>query len=168
MINEVRQRLTRSLTKIRELKVQFCNSVFCRRLYEVFHYIHVILFTHQTTNTRFFFGLTSIFFGIFMTFSPTVHNNLSEYVMMRQIAPHEIWGIGFIISGSAMLYGLLFNTCSKLLLLLEGTLSVAVWVGSAYAVVVTQKTLGAQCIGALIALWIYVRYPTHWERVDGN
>lgn len=103
-----------------------------------------------------------------MIFSPTVHNDLSEYKMMHAIAPPWIWGMGFIISGGAMLYGLLTSTYSKLLLLLEGTLGVAVWVGSAYAVVVTQHSPGAQVIGGFIALWIYARYPTHWERNDGN
>ena len=145
-----------------------CAKICTQKCIDTKNHLYEILFEHQTTNTRFWFGLTSIFFGIFMICSPTVHNNLSEYVMMEKIAPHWVWGVGFIVSGSAMLYGLLSNTYGKILLLLEGTLSVAVWVGSAYAVVVTQHSLGAQVIGGVISLWIYVRYPTHWERNDGN
>lgn len=122
-----------------------------------------ILFKDQSTTTRLWFGLSSFLFGWFFFLSETVHSGLSEYALMLQLAPDWVWALGFWIHGSALMYGAYTNVYSKTQLMLEGTLGVVVWVGSAYAVTVTQGALGAHFAGALIAFWIYVRYPTHWE-----
>lgn len=125
--------------------------------------MNFILFIERSTNSRMLFGAVTWMFGWFFAFSHTVHSDLSEYVLMMKLAPDWLWAIGYWLNGSAVMYGAYTNKYSKLQLMLEGTLGVVVWVGSAYAVSVTQGVIGAHAGGALIAFWLYVRYPTHWE-----
>lgn len=122
-----------------------------------------ILFIEQSTTTRLWFGIVTVLFGTFMALSHEVENNHSEYVLMLQLAPHWLWAWAYIVNGCAYIFGAYTNKYSKLQLMLEGTLGVTVWVGSAYAVSVAQGVIGAHAGGALIAFWLYVRYPTHWE-----
>jgi hypothetical protein len=136
-----------------------CPIWLCR----IFSRINQILFVDQSTTTRLWFGFVTFMFGWFFVASETVHNNLSEYKMMLRLAPDWLWAIAFWVNGAALMHGAYTNRYNKLKLFLEGVLGVVVWVGSAYAVTVTQGVLGAHAGGAIIAFWIYVRYPTHWE-----
>lgn len=122
-----------------------------------------ILFVDQSTTTRLWFGIVTMLFGLFISFSHAVDNAHSEYTLMLQLAPSWLWAFAYFTNGAAYIYGAYTNEYSKLQLMLEGTLGVVVWVGSAYAVSVTQGVIGAHAGGALIAFWLYVRYPTHWE-----
>lgn len=125
--------------------------------------LDTILFIEQSTTTRLWFGLTTFMFGWFFVGADTVHSGLSEYALMLKLAPDWVWALGFWLNGLALLYGSFTNRWGKFQLFLEGVLGVVVWVGSAYAVTVTQGVLGAHSVGGAIAFWIYVRYPTHWE-----
>ena len=131
------------------------------------HRIRWVLLYSQTSATRMWFGLTSIGFGSFMLFSPTVHSRLSEYNLMLQIMPDQIWGALFVLHGLALWYGLLMRTFNKLLLILEGLVGIAVWAGAGIAVSIAQGAPGAVLAGTLISFWLLVRYPTHRERTDG-
>lgn len=122
-----------------------------------------ILFKDQSTTTRFWFGIVTVFFGFFISMSHTVDNPHSEYTLMLKLAPPWLWAMAYFLNGAAYIYGAYTNRYSKVQLMLEGTLGVVVWVGSAYAVSITQGVIGAHAGGALIAFWLYVRYPTHWE-----
>lgn len=125
-----------------------------------------IIFEEQSTTTRLFFGLTTLFFGFFFLSASTIDDYVNEYLFMLSLAPAWLWGVGFCVNGTALLYGAITNKYSKIQLFLEGVLGVVVWIGSAYAVVVTQRALGAHVIAGLIAFWIYIRYPTHWEGIE--
>lgn len=122
-----------------------------------------LLFKSQTSSTRMWFGLASIFFGVFMYLSDTVHNPDSEYVLMLQIAPDWLWASGFLVHGVALLYGVITRRYSTILLLVEGVLGVALWTAASIAMSVSQGAVGASAAGALIAAWICIRYPTHAE-----
>lgn len=128
--------------------------------------MHFIIFEEQSTTTRLFFGFVTFLFGIFFfNVSPTYWAT-GEYAYMMKLAPWWLWGTGFLVNGIAVMIGAYTNKYSKPQLLLEGVLGVVVWIGSAYAVVVSQNTIGAHVAAGLIAFWIYVRYPTHWEGKD--
>lgn len=122
-----------------------------------------ILFVERSTNTRLFFGFATFMVGVFFLTSQTVHNEVSEYTLMLKLAPDWAWGACFCVNGTALMCGAYTNHYSKIQLFLEGVLGVVVWVGSAYAVLVTQHSVGAYLAGAVISFWIYIRYPTHWE-----
>lgn len=129
--------------------------------------VWVMLFS-QTASTRFWFGLVGIGFSSYMISSSTIHSPISEYQLLLQIAPDWVWAIGFLTHGCALIYGVLTHTYNKLLMVLEGILGTVVWTTSAVVIVITQNTIGAQAAAALIAVWLLVRYPTHWEYKDAN
>jgi ABC-type transport system involved in multi-copper enzyme maturation permease subunit len=122
----------------------------------------------QTVACRFWFGFTSLGFGSFLIFSGAVHNPNSEYRYMIQLASDEVWAAGFVVYGIALLYGVFTRSFSKIQLYLEGVLGVAVWAGGGIAVSLAQGTPGAMSVGALLAFWLLVRYPTHWEYFDAD
>lgn len=126
-----------------------------------------ILLYDQTSNTRLWFGITSLFFGLFMYYSKTAHNSVSEYALMLKFAPDWAWAICFVVNGLSLVYGAITEKFNTVLLVLEGALGAVVWVASAYCVVVTQGGIGAQFAGAVIASWIYFRYPTHRKHGHG-
>jgi hypothetical protein len=128
--------------------------------------LQFIILEEQSTTTRLFFGLATFFFGIFFLTARSLEFYSNEYTFMFSLAPAWLWGIGFMLNGSALIVGAVTNKYSKIQLFLEGVLGVVVWIGSAYAVVVTQRAVGAHVIAGLIAFWIYIRYPTHWEGID--
>lgn len=144
------------------LRSEVCPACYTK-LHTILNRINFILFVDQSTTTRLWFGLTGFMFGWFFFLAETVHSELSEYKLMLMLAPDWLWAIGFWVNGMALMYGAYTNRYSKLQLFLEGVLGVVVWCGSAYAVVATQGSLGAHAVGATIAFWVYVRYPTHWE-----
>lgn len=125
--------------------------------------VDFIVFFDQSTTTRLFFGFTTFMLGLFFIMSNTVHNELSEYQLMMKLAPDWVWALCFCVNGAALMYGAYTNKYSKLQLFLEGVLGITVWVGSAYAVTITQHSVGAHLAGAIISFWVYIRYPTHWE-----
>lgn len=125
-------------------------------------FIEIVLH-EQSTTTRFFFGWTTLGFASFFFFSHTVHHPLSEYQLMLRYAPDEVWATAFAINGIALIVGAWTNRYSSFQLFLEGTLGVIIWVSSAYCVVITQGAAGAHVMGGVIAFWVYIRYPTHWE-----
>jgi hypothetical protein len=128
--------------------------------------LRYIIWCSQTSAVRFWFGLTSIGFGSFFMFSATVHHPLSEYNLMLKLASDWVWALCFVLNGFSLLYGIVFATYNRLLVVLEGLLGTVVWVASASAVVITQQSIGAHVVGGLIAFWILIRYPTHKEFKD--
>ena len=118
-----------------------------------------IVFHEQSTTTRLFFGATTLGFGSFFWFSPTVHHPLSEYALMLTLAPDWVWASAFTVNGVSLVVGAWTNKFSKAHLFLEGTLGVIVWWASAYCVVKTQGAAGAHVMGAAIAFWVYIRHP---------
>lgn len=122
----------------------------------------------QTSVVRFWFGLSSVGFGLFMALADVEKFAESEYRMMLALAPDHVWAALFFVHGFAVLYGVFAHKYNRLLVILEGVLGVALWCGSAAAVVITQKSFGAHVVGGMIAFWLLIRYPTHWEYKDAD
>ncbi len=132
----------------------------------VLHRLWIVLWTSETTAVRFWFGLASLAFSIFIFNSHLFDYYNAEYHLMSTISPTWIdsrvfWGSLFILNGTALLYGIVFRIFNTYLLLLEGVLGLALWGSSAVAVFFAQGTVGAHTVVALLALWVLARYPTH-------
>lgn len=120
--------------------------------------------TSETVSVRFWFALASIGFGCFMMFMRhTLEVDSMEYIYMFLLADKYTWGTLFILHGTALLYGALTGRFSNTLLIIEGVLGCAVWTVAAIAMTLSQGTPGPTVAGGLIAIWLLVRYPTHWE-----
>lgn len=116
-----------------------------------------ILLKSETSAIRFWFGLATIFFGIFLLANP---QSQWEYVITYIILPHWVWGIGFLMTGSAMLYGSLASKLSTLSMFFEGILGTILWVGVAVSSMMSQGSPGAVTIAALMSVWLAIRYPS--------
>lgn len=118
----------------------------------------------ETLAVRFWFGLASIGFGIFMAFAnPVLEIDSHEYIYMLLLAPRDVWGALFVLHGIALLYGVITARFSNILLLLEGVLGCALWAVSAVAMTLSQGSPGPAIAGGAISVWLLTRYPTHWE-----
>lgn len=124
-----------------------------------------LLLSSQTSAVRFWFGLTSVFNAGFYHFSWDQFHIDSEYELMFKIVPPDVWAGLFLLHGISLLYGVFTRQYNKGMLLLEGVLGVALWFACATAVTMVQTTPNVQIAGALVALWLLVRYPTHHEWV---
>lgn len=120
----------------------------------------------ETVSSRFWFGLLSLGYASFMYFSDYASHPGSSYVLMFRIAPDWVWTLAFTLHGIALVYGAFTRKYSTFLLLLEGVLGIAVWTAAAAATTLEQGAPGGTTVGALIAFWVLVRYPTHheWEQ----
>ena len=157
-LSEIKRRVILSIRL-----AQRCSRDYMKKHFQEFKArLYQILFVEHSTTTRLLFGVATFFFGIFFLTSTVDENLHYEYKFMAFLAPLWLWGIGFLVNGAALTVGAYTNKYSKIQLFLEGVLGVVVWVGSAYAVTVAQRTIGAHTIAGLIAFWIYIRYPTHW------
>lgn len=123
-----------------------------------------LLVRADTVSVRFWFAIASISASL----NHYTANHGSVATAMAALAPHGVWLSLFLLHGCALLYGVLTHKFGKTLLFLEGILGTALWVAAAFAVIQTKGMPDATLAGALIALWLLIRYPTHWEYTDGG
>lgn len=130
--------------------------------------LHWLVLHSQTTATRFWLGVASFGYASLLFSTKNIEHTSESFHLMMQLAPAHIWAMCFSIHGIALWYGAVTRTFSQILLLVEGVLGSAIWVGAAASYAIAQGIFGPTAAGALIAIWLLVRYPTHWERDDGN
>ena len=121
-----------------------------------------ILLQSETTAVRFWFGLTSLFFGLFMWTHPEAK---WEYLVTYIIMPHWMWGIGFMVSGAAVLIGAVTKKYSWTSMFFEAILGTVLWVSVSVSSMMSQGSPGAVTIAGLMSMWLLVRYPTWNGRV---
>ena len=126
-----------------------------------------LMFNSETYALRFWFGLTSIGFGLFMLTTPMNQLEVQEYRIMLSMASIHIWGLAFFIHGIVSWYGVITLISNKFLLIFEGVLGLVVWTAASISIMIAQSAPGAVTAGIFIAFWLLVRYPTNWERVHG-
>ena len=88
-------------------------------------------------------------------------------IAMQAVAPVWVWVSGFAVNGAAVMYGVFVKKYGTPALLMEGVLGTGLWVAAAMAHAYGQGHPDITLIGALAALWLLIRYPTHWEYTDG-
>ncbi len=116
-----------------------------------------ILLQSETSAVRFWFGLTTFFFGIFFASNSAAQ---WEYAITFIVMPHWMWGIGFMMSGAAVFRGAITRKYSILTMFFESILGTALWVGVAISSMMSQGSPGAVTIAALMSIWLLIRYPT--------
>lgn len=116
-----------------------------------------ILLKSETSAIRFWFGLTSFFFGVFLASNSASH---WEYLITFIVMPHWAWGTGFMISGAAMIRGAITSKFNTVIMFLESILGTMLWVGVAASSMMSQGGPGAVTIAATMSIWLLIRYPT--------
>lgn len=127
------------------------------------HRIVLLTLYSETIASRFWFGLLSIGYASMLAFSTSPHAVNSPYLLMFDLAPDWVWIVGFTTHGLSLIYGAFTRKYNTFLLLLEGVLGVACWSAAGATTTIAQGAPGGTTVGALISLWVLVRYPTHHE-----
>lgn len=117
-----------------------------------------ILLCDPTGNVRFFFGLITIGYAVFM---PQAGPNPVYQVALQWVSPFA-WSALFAINGVALVYGSLTNRPSRIMYCLEGWLGVSSWMTLGIATAIAQGMPGPTLFLAFIAGWVLVRYP-EWK-----
>ena len=118
----------------------------------------------DTVAVRFWFSLAGLGFCVDTLSGPI---SAREHAMFL-LAPQLVWFGLFALHACALLHGVFTKRFNTVLLMLEGVLGTALWGAVSVVTMLTQGGPNATVAGALIAFWLLVRYPTHWEYTDGR
>lgn len=113
----------------------------------------------KTENLRVFFALCSFGWGLWVL---TDSRFEAEHAATVAFVPIPQLGILFLVHGFAMFYGVWTGRYSVWLLFLEGLLGAFLWVGVGIAESYGQQAIGPTLFGGLCALFLLIRYPTHY------
>lgn len=125
---------------------------------KLFERLRVILLEEPTGNVRFFFGLISIGYAMFL---PSTVGHYMYRLAFEWVNPW-LWCTGFMVSGIALVVGSIQGRPSRTMFVLEGVLSGIVWGGMGLATTLSQGMPGPTLFACFIAGWIFVRYPA-WK-----
>lgn len=124
--------------------------------------LHLIL-AGETALLRLCFALCSFGWTIWLFTDKLFSVNHPATVLL---AGPYVLGTLFFIHACALLYGVRTHKYSKGLLFLEGILGVFLWVGTGISETLNQGTIGPSVFAGLIAIFLLIRYPTHYTRND--
>ena len=113
-----------------------------------------LLIAGDTRQLRFWFGLTGIAYALFLSFAAPSH---WEYGLAFQVLPPHAWSIMFSVSGLALVYGAVTCRYDRLMLTLEGVLGSIAWTALSITTMMSQGTIGAVTVAALINLNLLLR-----------
>lgn len=127
-----------------------------------------ILFYHQTTNVRFFYGLTCLSFMLFFGLSDVPSKPGSEYYLLVSKIPQWVISTSFGIIGISTLYGVIERKVDMFLFYSEGVLGLFTWMAISYYVAKGSSFADIDLVPFFMSLWLFFRYPTHRKkRVSG-
>ena len=113
----------------------------------------------KTETLRIFFAACSFGWGFWALTDPKFpveHASTLAFVPLPQL------GILFIVHAVAVWYGVNSERYNVVLLFIEGLLGAFLWIGVGVAEAKGQGTLGPTLFGGLTALFLLIRYPTHY------
>jgi hypothetical protein len=123
-----------------------------------------LLLHSQTSALRWWFSFFSFLYGIDIISSPWTNTHGVEHSLMFKLAPFWVWGILYFLHAGSVMYGVLTRKFSNYQLFIEGVLGTALWSATAISAWEMQGAPEISLAGAFVALWLLVRYPTHWEK----
>lgn len=115
-----------------------------------------ILLEDPTANVRFFFGLVTIGYALFIPH--TVSHAM--YDMANSLLHPLVWCAIFLINGICLVWGSVHNKPGPAMFVLEGLLGAVAWLVLGVATAISQGMPGPTFFASFIAVWVFVRYPT--------
>jgi hypothetical protein len=122
-----------------------------------------VLLCGETVLLRFFFSLAG-FGWVSWVLVDVSFAEFHEHAM--KLATPNQFAMIFFIHSCALLYGVVTQKYNRWLLMLEGALGVFAWSAMAWAETMDQTGIGPSAVGALVAFFLLVRYPTHYTPKD--
>jgi len=132
-----------------------------RRSLTVLGRLRYVILHSETVAMRFWMAIISLGYGGFM-FSMDVEK-LSLYAPAVAFLPAWAWGVMFVTSGAAMLYGVLRPRLSRITMFLESYLSIFAWCSLGITLSIPQGAPGPTLYASLIPFWLLMRYPP-WHK----
>ena len=123
-----------------------------------------MLLLADTRLLRFWMAMCSFGFAIWVVFDPS-YSDHHKMATLLAIAP--VQATLFFTHGVALMYGVCTGRFSTALLLCEGLLGVFLWFGVGIAEAIEQGVPGPMFVAGLVAVYLLIRYPTHYEVTDG-
>ena len=124
-----------------------------------------LLLFGETRLLRFWLALCSFGYAAWVAFDPDYATGHAEAVSLASVNMQVAL---FILHGLSVMYGVVTGRFNTVLLMTEGLLGVFLWFGLGMAETTHQGTPGPMLIAGLIAIFLLVRYPTHYGVPDAN
>lgn len=121
--------------------------------------IRQILLFGDTKLLRFWLGLMSLFFAVFMGGSAGDH---WEYFLTFKLLPPSIWSALLTINGAALIIGVITGRYGYFGLCMEGILGTVTWSVIGITSMISQGSLGTVTVAILVNVYLIIRYPT-WQ-----
>ena len=121
-----------------------------------------LLLEGDTALVRFWFALCSYGWAAFIFFA--TDQFLLEHPESYHLARAEQLGVLFAVYATATMYGVVTRRFSVPLLFVEGALGTFLWGGIGIVDMLAQGSVGPAFGGGLIALYLLMRYPTHYTK----
>lgn len=133
---------------------------------KVYKTVKSALLFNSTVATRFIFFLLNI--GLLLELLGSPMETRTEYNLLYVltpplITPNLFWGSLVAIYAYNLLRGL-SGQIGIVSWWLEGVLGMALWLLIATAAILAEGFPGLVSFQALIAVWLFIRYPTHWGK----
>ncbi len=116
-----------------------------------------LLLTGDTAVLRFWFGFAAIGYAAFALGGMNGHY---EYSVTMQVMSKWAWATVFSIVGCVTIYSAVTSKYNRCTLIFEGFLGVGVWTAMSISSAISQGSIGAVTIAAVVSVFLLVRYPT--------
>lgn len=133
---------------------------------KVYKTVKSALLFNSTVATRFIFFLLNL--GLLLEFINGAVGVRLEYALLHALTPSQIssnlfWGSIVTVYAYQLLRGL-SGQVGIVSWWLEGVLGMALWLLIATSAILAEGFPGLVSFQALIAVWLFIRYPTHWGK----
>lgn len=116
--------------------------------------LRAILSESDPTAVKFFFGLVTIGYSIFI---PQAIGHYMYRLAFEWINPW-VWVVALMVNGIALVMGALYDRPTRLSFILEGVLGGAAWGALGVATAASQGVPGPTFFAMFIAIWIGGRH----------
>lgn len=121
--------------------------------------IFKLLCTADTKLLRLCFAIVSVTWASWLILDPNIN---VTHPILQVLGPSPYISTLFLVYSSALIYGVKTAHYSLSMLFIEGIMGTFLWVGSGILDSIQHQTLSPPLVGGLIALYLLIRYPTHY------
>lgn len=136
-----------------------------RRGRSVWRVLRDILLFGSTVEVRFVMAMASFAYAAELALSDGGHKFGMLTLLTPPFAdPNVLWSVSFAVYGVALIAGMT-GRYGVVSLMFEAVLGMSLWTTVAIVGSLSHAYISHDLGAALIATWLFVRYPTHYRRV---
>ena len=119
----------------------------------------------ETSLVRFWFAFASLGWGLKMLLTTPQQLESPSVVALM---PMSWWGVLFTLHASSLMFGAMTRRYSHVMFVFEALLGFALWTAIAWGIWIDLGYMSLSTTGALVAFHLFMRYPTHYKKRDGE